>query len=349
MAAEFLDFMFEKNPDEKKFCSTFGKVLSSGQGRNNKELKLEFSWEGKNASGSRDRARRCHHIVVKNDLASKLQFAKKRPEKPLQTAVDHLLEQKVLTNEPRALFVMSAINLLMTIQDADTTFDNEKAYTDRAGVTGDQAHRPHLKCMLWIFLMYYAGLPYAGGQQPILLDLLGSKEGDKAKKSGKGGKVKKSGKGDKVEKTDISDSCGLFLEILPLIRAIAVGFLGDTLDDYDFVLAAFAKDGRGISKSVIDKIGYFGTIDYENWLQEYAVARTSDTCAAKVSDKAPFFNVFLGLQLFGIVFGEEGEETGQEKGCYKRMLNLPLHMENQRSLHAAPCYAWNKSAHNATT
>ena len=182
--------------------------------------------------------------------------------------------------------------------------------------------------------MYYAGLPYAGGQQPILLDLLGSKEGDKAKKSGKGGKVKKSGKGDKVEKTDISDSCGLFLEILPLIRAIALGFLGDTLDDYDFVLAAFAKEGRGISKS-------FGTIDYETWVQEYAVASQDKTCNAKVSNKAAFFNVVLVLQLFGAVFGEKCEGGG-----FKRMLNLPLHTDNLHSLYAAPCYAWNNSQAN---
>ena len=62
--------------------------------------------------------------------------------------------------------------------------------------------------MFWIFMMYYAGLPYTGGQQCILQHLLGCK-------------------GDKQPKTDISESCGLFLEISPLIRAIVAGFLGD--------------------------------------------------------------------------------------------------------------------------
>ena len=117
--------------------------------------------------------------------------------------------------------VMSAINLLMSTQDWDTTFDDETQHSKRAGLVGD--HRAHLKCMFWIFMMYYAGFPYTGGQQSILQHLLGCK-GD-----------------NKQPKTDISESCALFLEIFPLIRAIVAGFLGDTLNDYDFLLAAFAK------------------------------------------------------------------------------------------------------------
>ena len=63
------------------------------------------------------------------------------------------------------------------------------------------------------------------------------------------------------------------------------------------------------------------------WVQEYAVASPDESCNAKVSDKAAFFNVVLVLQLFGAVFGEKCEGGG-----FKRMLNLPLHTDNLHSL-----------------
>ena len=61
---------------------------------------------------------------------------------------------------------------------------------------------------------------------------------------------------------------------------------------------------------MLEKVGNFGTIDYETWVQEYAVASHNESCNAKVSDKAAFFNVVLVLQLFGAVFGEKCEGRG---------------------------------------
>ena len=295
--------------------------------------------------------------MIENQVAAKIRLARDNPTKILQTTMDRLLTQEYLTNEKGALFVMSVLNLLITTQDVDTMFP-EEGICKRVVGNGTK-----IRDTLLALMLYYAGLPFTGGTKVPMVLLFDNP-------------------------TPASNrQCALLLEILPLIHAIMAGFIvADRFDHYEAILMCLGNDGKHATKNALEKLASHGTYDYENWGGLFGIgpadSQTNSGCKSKVSDVAVPFNIYLLLQILGVVYcppgGKDNKKTqGRKKprtedakpstpkdrkktakaqdqketrktreeppSRYDKVLNFPLHEDNFFSLLTHPSLVWSNS------
>ena len=290
------------------------------------------SWKHKNAKKARDRFVDITNLLHENQFAAKIRLARDEPTKILQTAMETLLEDGLLTNEPGALFCFSLINQFISTSDCDATFPEEDVTRD--WFVGSTKKRLCNYTDTFVALMkMYAGLPITGGNWPVLLSVLGEAN----------------------KESDIDDSIVLLFEIMAVMLPIMEGFLA--IDDRgeedskgfeptEVICRMLWKNGQEGTKSVVEKIGKYGAIDYESFLNKICCAGEeestgSDKTVSTRGDSSVSVHIFLLLQMMGVLYYKEGGGEGT------RPRNLEVHEEHQRSILIQPHYTWRASSNQS--